>query len=341
MEGLFYRSFELDRTKVDEEKREAELSFSSETPIRRWFGEEILLHGRNNVDLSRLKSVGAVLYGHRPDDIKNIIGPVRKCWLDEEKRVGRAIMGFDEDETGNLAIVKVKSKSLRGVSFGYLINKARKLVEKEEWTDPDTKVSYRGPAVIATRWTPYEISLTPIPADASIGVGRELTRSLENIEFEKGGFVMSMRKNGDQEQPVINQIFPNADLREVVRALHRAAKLFGGAELRAEMWSDSCLDRNTQEEILGAMARTFNDHFEKSYSRAVDHRKSPGRITTFKGLSDENFFRAIENPVFMLADDVSTRQETTIRRTDPAPITSFSQLNEDSFFRGLLNPRLI
>jgi hypothetical protein len=181
-ENLFYRPLDLERAQVDEGERSVQLSFSSETPVRRWYGDEILLHGEKNVDLSRLRKVGSLIYGHAPGDMKNIIGPVRKVWL--EGRRGEALVGFDEDETGDLAMKKVKSKSLRGVSFGYMIQKGRQLRDDEEWEDPETKVNYKGPALIATRWTPYEISLTPIPADPNVGVGREAARSLDGIEIE-------------------------------------------------------------------------------------------------------------------------------------------------------------
>jgi len=66
---LFYRSTEFDRSRVDQKKRSVDLAFSSETPIPRWFGREILLHGSKNVDLSRLKSMGTVLMNHNPDII--------------------------------------------------------------------------------------------------------------------------------------------------------------------------------------------------------------------------------------------------------------------------------
>ena len=130
---IFYRTFELDeRAIIDPDKRTAELSFSSENPVERWFGKEILLHGVKNADFGRLRSVGAVLYGHNSKDISNIIGPIKKVWIDEN-RIGRAIIGFDDDDTGNIALKKVQSKSLRGVSFAYMITKARQLREKEEW----------------------------------------------------------------------------------------------------------------------------------------------------------------------------------------------------------------
>jgi phage head maturation protease len=170
---LFYRTFEIDRA-VDPETRSVDLSFSSETPVKRWFGSEILLHGDENVDLSWLRRMGSVLLNHNPS---MIVGRAEKPRIEDLR--GKATCVFDDDDDGRKAMNKVNSKSLRGVSVGYAINKFREIRQAEEWN------GIKGPAYVATRWTPYEISLTPIPTDASVGVGRELTRSLEGIEIER------------------------------------------------------------------------------------------------------------------------------------------------------------
>ena len=57
-DDFFYRSFALDRAKVDEKTRSVPVSFSSETPVKRYFGDEYLLHGKNNVDLTASKAWG-------------------------------------------------------------------------------------------------------------------------------------------------------------------------------------------------------------------------------------------------------------------------------------------
>ncbi len=179
---LFYRSCALDRSQLDEESRTVTLSFSSETPVSRWMGDEYLLHGKKNVDLARLKSIGAALYGHNAYDLDSIVGAVSSVRIDEKARRGEASITFDDDEIGAKALGKVKSGSLRGVSVGYAIHEAVRVEENEKWVDPESKREYAGPALIATRWEPYEISLTPIPADPSVGVGRA-ARSLDGIRI--------------------------------------------------------------------------------------------------------------------------------------------------------------
>ena len=62
--GTLHRSFELNRSTFNKEKRTVRVRFSSEAPVKRWFGEEILDHAPSSVDMSRMKSGAAVLLEH-------------------------------------------------------------------------------------------------------------------------------------------------------------------------------------------------------------------------------------------------------------------------------------
>lgn len=212
--NLFYRHFELDRATVNKEARTVDLSFSSETPVMRWFGQEILLHGEKNVDLSRLRSMGSALFNHNPD---RIVGRVKDPKIENGK--GRAAIVFDEDQEGEQAMQKVVSGSLRGVSVGYAINKFREVREGEEWE------GVKGPAYVATRWTPYEISLTPIPADATVGVGRDATRSLDGIEIEHGN-----TKNFTEERTMNEE-----QIKALVESMLAARKVPSAEEIAAQV----------------------------------------------------------------------------------------------------------
>ena len=53
----------------EEKTKEFELSFSSEEPYMRWYGAEILDHSAGAVDLSRLKSIGVMLFNHNTNDL--------------------------------------------------------------------------------------------------------------------------------------------------------------------------------------------------------------------------------------------------------------------------------
>lgn len=167
-----YREMAFDRAAIDESTRTANLSFSSEAPVVRvsWlFGQwtEILRHEPQAVDLTRINALGVLLYQH---STMSPIGSIMEAWLDENDRKCKAKVRFDTDPESDKVFQKVLSGTLRGVSVGY-----RVLEEDWEVVKDGKKSScgrFTGPCEIANRWTPYEVSIVSIPADATVGVGR-------------------------------------------------------------------------------------------------------------------------------------------------------------------------
>lgn len=153
------REFTFDRAAVDAEARTLPISFSSEYPVERWFGIEILDHDPASVDLGRLNDGAPLLLGHQWDDQ---IGVVESASLTAEK-VGRAVIRFGKSARAEEIFQDVVDGIRTKISVGYRIDEM--VLEKRE-EENDT---YR-----VTRWTPLEVSIVPIPADPSIGVGREL-----------------------------------------------------------------------------------------------------------------------------------------------------------------------
>lgn len=136
--------------------RTIEFPFSSEEPVARWFGDEILSHEKGAADMTRLNDGAPLLFNHNMDDY---IGVVEKSWIGEDKR-GYARVRFANHERANQIMQDVKDGILRNVSFAYEV---RKYVE-----DTKTK-SYTG-----TDWMAYEVSFVTVPADQTVGVGRAL-----------------------------------------------------------------------------------------------------------------------------------------------------------------------
>ena len=149
-----------------------DVSFSSERPVMRYGDNEILSHDPDDADFSRLAEVGAALKNHNPNII---VGTPVKVWLDAGARKGRATIRFGT--TGDALKAKREAlidKSLRGVSVGYRVSEYVFL--------PDADVRYkdiRGPAYVATKWEALELSLTPVAADPSVGIGRMEKQSRE------------------------------------------------------------------------------------------------------------------------------------------------------------------
>lgn len=143
--------------------RTYELSFSSEEPVSRWYGNEILDHTDGAVDLSRITDLGVILFNHHQDDV---IGKVTKAWIEDGR--GKARIEFDDDDASERIRKKVESGTLRGVSVGYRVDSWEEVVAGKKSKDG----RFTGPAYIAVRWEPLEISIVSVPADATVGVGR-------------------------------------------------------------------------------------------------------------------------------------------------------------------------
>ena len=154
----------LQRMEGDGNERKFTLSFSSEEPYERWFGLEILDHSPGAVDLQRINEIGCLLFNHNRDAV---IGKVNRAWLEGNR--GMAEVEFDTDEQSEVIFQKVKSGTLKGVSVGYRIDSLEEVQAGK--TSADGR--FTGPCEIARKWWPFEISIVSVPADATVGVGRE------------------------------------------------------------------------------------------------------------------------------------------------------------------------
>jgi HK97 family phage prohead protease len=146
----------------DESGDTLRFSFSSEAPVERWFGEEILSHERGCADLSRMNDGANLLWNHDPD---KVIGVIEKSEIGADKR------GYVDIRWGTSALAQEKRKDveagvIRNVSFGYQI---------KEMTCTNPGAKSEEPRYLATRWMPYEASFVSVPADQSVGVGRSET----------------------------------------------------------------------------------------------------------------------------------------------------------------------
>jgi len=144
-------------------ERRFRLSFASEEPYGRFFGTEILDCKEGAADLSRLNEIGVVLYNH---DRYYVIGRIIKAWAENNRL--EAEIEIDSDEKSETVFQKMKSGTLKGVSVGYTVGSWEEVAANNMSSDG----RFAGPCSIARNWTPLEVSIVSVPADASIGVGR-------------------------------------------------------------------------------------------------------------------------------------------------------------------------
>ena len=154
LEGQLLQRFEVTDFTVGEDERSIEFPFSSEYPVARYFGNEVLSHDRNAADLSRLNDGAPLLFNHDPD---KVIGVVERGWIDDTKKRGYVSVRFSKNPFAQEVLTDVKDGILRNVSFGYQI------------TDLEQRASGD---FVANSWTAMEVSLVSIPADPSVGLGR-------------------------------------------------------------------------------------------------------------------------------------------------------------------------
>lgn len=178
IEGMLHRSLPAQLTLREKSPDEADdrllrlqLSVSSDTPyLRASYWEEpwieVLGHKEGEIDMARLNDGAPVLANHsRYDSIGATplaaIGAVERAWLDD----GKLLVDLAISRREALADLRqdIADGLVRNVSIGYQIGE-RVLTRSNGEGKPD---EYR-----VTSWTPFEVSLVDIPADATVGLGR-------------------------------------------------------------------------------------------------------------------------------------------------------------------------
>jgi HK97 family phage major capsid protein/HK97 family phage prohead protease len=141
---------------VEEDDRRVRMSISSEEPVERSFGLEVLRHNDGAADLSRLNS------GHAPllldHDLTKQIGVIERTYLDQSDRKLRSVVRFGKSALAQEVYQDVKDGIRSNVSIGYQI---RQMEDKR--ADGTVGIS---------SWLPYEASIVSVPADAGVGVNR-------------------------------------------------------------------------------------------------------------------------------------------------------------------------
>ena len=155
---------------INEDLREIAISFSSEEPYKRWFGMEILDHKKESVDMSRMTDGAPFLLGHNHNDQ---IGVISSASIDDDG-VGRAVVKFSKSVKASEIFQDIVDGIRTKISVGY------RVIEMKLEGETDGMETYR-----VTKWMPFEASLVSIPADNSVGVGRELDSTLEKEKIKK------------------------------------------------------------------------------------------------------------------------------------------------------------
>lgn len=160
-----YRHFALQRDALDAESRTVALAFSSEEPVERHFGREVLDHSPQSIRLGRLTSRAPLLMDH---DMTDQVGVVEEVQIGAD-RVGRAVVRFGRSARAQEIFQDVQDGIRSQVSVGYLIH-----AMKEDRAADDTEI------MRAVDWEPIEVSIVSIGADwRKAGIGRGLDQEID------------------------------------------------------------------------------------------------------------------------------------------------------------------
>ena len=149
-----FQPVQFERAAEDKKGRTYTFPFSSEFGVARSFGNEVLSHETGAANLARLNDSAPLLWNHDPN---KVVGVVERAWVDEQSKRGYSTVRFSRNAFAQEIQADVEDGVLRNVSFAYEIN----------------DMQQRGEDFVATKWSPYEVSIVSVPADPhQVGFGR-------------------------------------------------------------------------------------------------------------------------------------------------------------------------
>jgi HK97 family phage major capsid protein len=268
----------FDASAIGEESRSLEFSFSSEAPVARWFGDEVLSHDSESVDLTRLNDGAPLLWNHNPDQV---LGVVERGWIDGEKRRGMVAVRFSRSAFAEEKLADIRDGILRNVSVGYSINDADQT---------------RDGSIVATSWQPHEVSVVSVPADVSVGIGRQLDAT-------------TAAPAADQTQPPIESMEPTIDIEAVkaqaaadersrVSSITGLCRTHAADDLAQGLIERGATESDAMKEVLAAIGKRAS---QPAAPKAAQPIASGGSADI--GLSDKesrsySFLRAIRAQAF-------------------------------------------
>lgn len=188
-----YRSLEIRQDWINEKARTVDFSISSTTPVERWYGIEILSHDQDAIDSKRILSGGALLENH---DWDKQIGVIEKLWVENAERAHARARFSKHEPRAEIVWGDVLDEIRRNVSVGYLPNEWELLNEDEE---------NELPTILVTRWELHEVSVVSVPADYTVGFGRDQDDKGKLYEVRLKTGASSNRQQRQQRRPMVTR----------------------------------------------------------------------------------------------------------------------------------------
>ena len=261
------RSMKLEARAVEEGSRRVRIAVSSETPVQRSFGMEVLDHSPESIDLSFLNSGRApLLLDHDPE---KQIGVIESVELDGADRVLRSVVRFGKGALASEVFNDVADDIRGNISVGYNISKL-------ERKGKDTYV--------ARSWAPMEASIVSIPADVTVGVGRSADSSNkpviktdfkeETIMSEDKVNVAELEANArNSDRKIVDEILALGSRHNQVELAHKAvADGADVADFRGQLLDVVSSSKAIDSQEIGL---TKNERKQFSVMRAIRALANP------------------------------------------------------------------
>lgn len=244
------RDYALNAThsKINTEQRTVELSFSSNTPYQRWQdANEVLEHRAGSIDLSRLNNKGALLVNH---DWNRQIGVVEHAYIDGDK--ARAVVKFSKRQEAQDFFQDVQDGIIANVSVGYKVDQA----------EPD----HNNKAVRVTKWQPFEISLVSVPADVTVGIGRNTAQSMNQETAKLEAVLNHMSTNNPEEERMNNEANKVNQANQVNNVTKGEVAGVDVAKEAVRSFDEGIKNERERVAQIGSLAREFQQaDFARSY----------------------------------------------------------------------------
>ena len=294
--GGIFRSAAI--REIDQEARTAQLAFSSETPVQRWFGDEVLSHDDGAMRLDRMQSGAALLVNHDWDDQ---IGVVESIEIGSD-RVARALVRFGKGARASEIFQDVIDGIRKQVSVGYSVNKVEVESRKGQ---PDL--------VRVTDWEPYEISIVSVAADPSVGVGRSADTGRRDEATEQK--TTHHTQEAEMADEVKTPAAPVATIDEAairaagteaertrVRTILEMGRSYDAADLAGEFARDGKAPEEFQRALLDKMAKRNAKPLSEVSETDAEIGMTDREVREF---SFTRALRALANPTDRAAQDAA------------------------------------
>ena len=233
------RDFEFDRNKIDEEKRTVVIGVSSEEPVQRRFGYEVLGHKEEEIDMEFMASGRSpLLLDH---DATKQIGVVEEFGIDKANKRTVAKVRFSKNRMAEEVFEDVKDGIRQNISVGYQVNSMQK--EDEEIQDV--------PVYRVNSWSPLEVSAVSVPADQSRLVG--FARAKETPKITINSNEEKIMENVENNAPEVNPEELRKQFAQEAKQISDLGQQHGQAELAKNAIAKGMRLNEFQNELLKAL----------------------------------------------------------------------------------------